>query len=125
MLKIRLARFGKKKQPTYRLIVSESSRDTFGTYLENLGHYNPRSKVCDVKKDRILYWISQGAQLSATVHNLLIAQNVIEGKKVRAYIPKKKEKGDAAPAAAKPAEAPAAEKAKIVEKEAAPESAVA
>ena len=119
MLKIRLARFGKKKRPTYRLIVSEASRDTFGTYLENLGHYNPMSKVCDVKKDRILYWISKGAQLSPTAHNLLINQNVIEGKKVRAYIPKKKqgeEKPAAKPAAAeKPKEAapagqPAAEK---------------
>ena len=101
MLKIRLARFGKKKRPTYRLIVSEASRDTFGTYLENLGHYNPMSKVCDVKKDRILYWISKGAQLSPTAHNLLINQNVIEGKKVRAYIPKKKQ-GEEKPAA-KPA----------------------
>lgn len=113
MLKIRLARFGKKKRPTYRLIISESSRDTYGTYLENLGHYNPMSKVCEVNKDRILYWISKGAQVSPTAHNLLVNQNVITAKKVRAYVPKRKEKEAGAPEA-KPAvpkpEAAAAEK---------------
>src|SRR3989344_3588472 len=62
MLKIRLARIGKKKQPLYRIIVSESSRDTYGKFLELLGHYNPFSKVCEVKKDRIEYWISKGAK---------------------------------------------------------------
>jgi len=65
MLKIRLARLGKKKKPTYRFIVSESARDPYGKALEILGHYNPFSKVTEVKKDRILYWISQGAKLSA------------------------------------------------------------
>lgn len=84
MLKIRLARFGKKKRPTYRFIVSESSRDTYGKYLEVLGNYNPFSKVCEVNKDRILYWIGKGAQTSPTVHNLLVDQNVISDSKVKA-----------------------------------------
>jgi|SRR3989338_7188994 len=94
MLKIRLARIGKKKQPLYRIIVSESSRDTYGKFLELLGHYNPFSKVCEVKKDRIEYWISKGAKPSPTLHNLLIDQNVITGQKVRAYSNKKKKKGE-------------------------------
>ncbi len=92
MLKIRLARIGKKKQPIYRLIISENARDTYGKALEILGNYNPFTKVTEVKKDRILYWISKGAQVSPTAHNLLVSQNVLEGKKVRAYSPKKKEK---------------------------------
>ncbi|HLC89773.1 MAG TPA: 30S ribosomal protein S16 [Patescibacteria group bacterium] len=84
MLKIRLARVGKRKKPTFRFIVSEQSRDTFGKALEILGHYNPFSKVCEVNKERILYWLSQGAKASPTAHNLLVDQNVISGAKVKA-----------------------------------------
>jgi small subunit ribosomal protein S16 len=91
MLKIRLARVGKKKRPAYRLIVSEASRDTFGKALEILGHFNPFTKVIEVKKDRILYWISQGAKPSPTVHNILIDQNVITGEKVKASKGRKRE----------------------------------
>ena len=94
MLKIRLARIGKRKKPTYRFIVSESARDVFGKALEILGHYDPFSKVCEVKKDRILYWISQGAQVSPTAHNLLVDQNVITAPKVKAS--KAGKKGDEA-----------------------------
>ncbi|NUM25948.1 MAG: 30S ribosomal protein S16 [Candidatus Buchananbacteria bacterium] len=112
MLKIRLARVGKKKRPAYRFIVSESARDTYGKALEILGHYNPFTKVTEVKKDRILHWISKGAQLSPTVHNMLIDQNVIKAEKVKASKSKKKgadAESTAAPAAAeKPAETPAA-----------------
>ena len=91
MLKIRLARVGKKKKPLYRIIISDSKRDTFGSHLEILGHYNPFSKVCEVKKDRVLYWVEKGAKISPTLNNLLIDQNVISGKKVKAYRTKKKE----------------------------------
>src|SRR3989338_6607652 len=84
MLKIRLARVGKRKQPTYRFIVSESGRDTYGKALEIVGHYNPFSKVIEVYTDRILYWISNAAKPSQTVHNILIDQNVIQDEKVRA-----------------------------------------
>ena len=108
MLKIRLARIGKKKKPMYRIIISESSRDTYGKFLELLGHYNPFSKVCEVKKDRVLYWISKGAQLSPTVHNLMVEQNVITEGKVKAFYPKKKKKGEGEED--KPAEKPAEEK---------------
>lgn len=97
MLKIRLARIGKKKRPTYRFIVSEQSRDTYGRYLEVLGNYNPFNKVCEVYKDRILYWISKGAQISPTVHNLLVDQNVISGPKVKASAAGKKAAAENAP----------------------------
>ena len=97
MLKIRLARVGKKKRPTYRFIISEAARDPYGRALEILGHYNPFSKVIEVNKERILYWISKGAQASPTVHNLLVDQKVISGEKVKASKSKaKKKKGEGA-----------------------------
>lgn len=101
MLKIRLARVGKKKNPTYRFIVSEASKDPYGKALEILGHYNPFSKVIEVKKDRILEWISKGAQLSPTVHNILVDQNVIQKDKVKASKGKKKNAEAEKPAEAK------------------------
>lgn len=81
MLTIRLSRTGKRKQPYYRLIVSEKSKDPWGRYLELLGNYNPRSKQANFKKERIEYWLSQGAQTSPTVKNLLINLEIISGKK--------------------------------------------
>ena len=81
MVKIRLARIGKKKQPTYRLIVSDSKKDTYGTFLENLGSYDPRTKKASFEAEKIKYWMSKGAQLTNTVHNLLVENKVIEGKK--------------------------------------------
>lgn len=84
MLSIRLSRQGTKKKAFYRLIITEKSRDPWGKFLENLGTYNPHTKAATFKADRIKYWLSQGAQATATVHNLLISQNIIQGEKVRA-----------------------------------------
>jgi len=84
MLSIRLRRGGSKKKPTYRVIVTEKSRDPLGTYLEGLGNYNPHTKATVLNADRIKYWISKGAQPTPTVHNLLVAEKVIEAEKVRA-----------------------------------------
>lgn len=83
MLIIRLQRLGKLKHPTYRLIVSEKSRDTQHGSLEILGNYAPvqNPPLVNLKKERIQHWISVGAQMSPTVSNLLISQGVIEGKK--------------------------------------------
>jgi small subunit ribosomal protein S16 len=83
MLTIRLSRVGKTKQPSYRLIVSEKSKDPWGDFLENLGTFNPRTNPATVNfnVDRIKYWISKGAQTSKTVWNLLVDQKVVEGTK--------------------------------------------
>lgn len=83
MLMIRLQRLGKKKEPSYRLVVSEKTRDTQAGSLEILGYYNPtrQPKLIELKADRIKYWISVGAQLSNTLNNLLINQKIIDGKK--------------------------------------------
>ena len=93
MLTIRLSRIGKKKKPMYRLIISEKARDPYGKALEILGSYNPFTKDIVLKKERILYWIKNGAGLSATVNNLLVENKVISNKKVTvSKINKKKDK---------------------------------
>lgn len=83
MLTIRLSRVGKTKQPSYRLIVSEKTKDPWGRYLENLGFFNPRANppIVQFKIERIKYWIEKGAQLSDTIHNLLVEQKIIAGEK--------------------------------------------
>ena len=110
MLTLRLARVGKKKQAFYKLIVSEKTRDTRGTYLEALGNLNPHTNpsTLNVNKERIDHWLKQGATMSATVNNLLVDRKIIKGDKVKAWKAKKKEAEPApaaAPVAAKPAEA--------------------
>ena len=91
MLKIRLARVGKKKKPVYRLVVSEHTKDMYGDHLENLGQYNPHTKEVVLKNDRTEHWLKVGAQPSETVANLLTEQGVIkQDKKAKAVAISKK-----------------------------------
>jgi len=94
MLMIRLARIGKKKQPHYRLVVSEKARDMYGKALEIVGNYNPRTKEINLNPERIKHWLAMGAQTSDSVHNLLVSNKIIESKKrsVTAISNKRKEK---------------------------------
>jgi small subunit ribosomal protein S16 len=73
MLMIRMARFGAKKKPTYRLVVIEKERARDSRAVEVVGHYNPvaNPKVVSLKRDRIDYWMKNGAQPSDTVARLL------------------------------------------------------
>ena len=73
MLAIRLARFGAKKKPTYRVVVMEKERARNSRSLEVVGHYNPIAKPAQVQlnRDRIDYWVKNGAQPSDTVTRLL------------------------------------------------------
>ena len=73
MLMIRLARFGAKKKPFYRVVVIEKERARNGRNLEVVGHYNPLSKPAAVvlKHERVEYWIKNGAQMSDTVKRLV------------------------------------------------------
>jgi small subunit ribosomal protein S16 len=107
MLAIRLSRTGKKNQPSYRLIVSEKTKDPWGDYLEILGVYNPRvsAEIANLKKERLEYWLGKGAKLSATVNNLLVNQEVIKAPKMKVVKMKKKEAavGEVKEAAAKEA----------------------
>ena len=81
MLAIKLAQTGKTNKKMFRLIVSEKGRDPYGRVLENLGSYNPHTKDLSAKEERIKYWLSKGAQATATVNNLLIQKKVISGEK--------------------------------------------
>ena len=73
MLMIRLARVGARKQPHYRIVVIEKDRARNGRSVEVVGTYNPRTTpaTVDLKRDRIDYWTSNGAQLSDRVGKLL------------------------------------------------------
>jgi small subunit ribosomal protein S16 len=73
MLAIRLARFGTKKKPAYRVVVAEKSRARDSKSLETLGHYNPTKDpiVLALNEERIQYWIELGAQPSETVRRLM------------------------------------------------------
>jgi small subunit ribosomal protein S16 len=73
MLAIRLARFGAKKKPTYRVVVIDKERARNSRSVEVLGHYNPIAKPAEIQLDRerIDYWIKKGAQPSETVSRLL------------------------------------------------------
>jgi small subunit ribosomal protein S16 len=75
MLMIRMARFGAKKKPTYRLVVIEKERARDSRAVEIVGHYNPvaKEKVVSLRHDRIDHWVKNGAQLSDTVARLLKA----------------------------------------------------
>ena len=75
MLMIRLARVGARKQPHYRIVVIEKDRARNGRSVEVVGTYNPRTNPASVelKRDRIDYWTSKGAQLSDRVEKLVSA----------------------------------------------------
>lgn len=89
MLTIRLTRVGKKKDSSFRVVVIESKRKIqAGNYLEMVGSYDPRIDKVDLKADRIKHWISMGATVSDTVHNLLVSNKIIDAKKIN-VLPKK------------------------------------
>lgn len=73
MLRIRLARTGAKKKPSYRVVVIDRERARDGRFVEILGHYNPRGNPPELALDweRASYWIGRGAQPSETVASLL------------------------------------------------------
>jgi small subunit ribosomal protein S16 len=73
MLAIRLRRAGSKKRPFFRVVVADSRAARDSSFVEILGHYNPRTKpaLVDVNKDRVAYWMSKGAQPSDSVRTLI------------------------------------------------------
>ncbi len=89
MLKIRLQRIGRKNDPAFRVVLTDSKNSTkSGKFKEILGSYNLKKGEVLFKADRIKYWMSNGAQASDTVHNFLVKQKIIEGK-VKNVLPKK------------------------------------
>ena len=93
MLKIRFQRIGRKNDPSFRAVLTDSKNSTkSGKFLEILGTYNPKAKDDSEKKnlntERIKYWMAEGAKCSDTMHNFLVHDKVIAGKKVN-VLPRK------------------------------------
>ena len=83
MLTIRFTRKGKKNQPFFRIVVIDKRKSsTGGRAVDDLGFVDPLTKKKNIKKERVLYWLSKGAKPSDTVNNLLIQEKIIEGKKI-------------------------------------------
>jgi len=70
---IRLRKHGHKKQPFYRIVVTDSRKPRDGRFIEIIGHYNPLTEPeqVDVNQERLTKWLGNGAQPSSTVKNLL------------------------------------------------------
>ena len=73
MVVIRLRRAGSKKRPFFRVVVTDSRAARDSSFVEILGHYNPRTKpaLVQVNQERVDFWIKQGAQPSDTVRTLI------------------------------------------------------
>lgn len=80
MVKIRLRRTGKTKQPSYRVVVANSRSPRNGKFIEIIGHYNPvqQPKILNIKKDRARYWVGVGAQMSDTVRYLFQKDSILD-----------------------------------------------
>ncbi len=79
---IRLQRVGRKNEAAFRLVLTDSKNSTkSGKFHEILGTYGIKQDKVDFKTDRIKHWMGHGAQVSDTVHNMLVKLGTIEGKK--------------------------------------------
>jgi small subunit ribosomal protein S16 len=80
VLKIRLKRVGAKKQPSYRIIVTEARSKRDGAFVDHLGHYNPRTDPPTVvlDEDKALKWLRHGAQPSEAVEHMLKKLGTLE-----------------------------------------------
>jgi small subunit ribosomal protein S16 len=105
MLKIRLQRVGRKNDPSFRVVVLESTEGPkSGNHVDEIGFYNAVTKQKSMDKEKAKHWLSKGAQPSDTVYNMLVTEGVIEGKK-RNVLPSKKPIVKEAPAEEKAPEA--------------------
>jgi small subunit ribosomal protein S16 len=121
-VKIRLMRVGKKKQPTYRVVVADGRSPRDGRFIEIIGQYRPRQdpSYCQIDADSALAWLRKGAQPTEQVQKLLTEQGVwaqyeaerskpaVTKLSRRGYVTGKVKPGEKAPKAAPAPEAPAA-----------------
>ena len=80
MLRIRLRRVGAKKQPSYRIVVADSRAARDGAFVDQIGHYNPRTEppTIVVDEEKALKWLRQGAKPSEAVERMLKNQGTLE-----------------------------------------------
>ena len=93
MVKIRLRRTGAKKKPSYRVVVADSRSPRDGRFVEIVGHYNPRTEPITVHlhEDRVLHWLSVGAQPTDSVRKLLENLGTLGGNGSQAFWINKRE----------------------------------
>jgi len=89
MLVIRFQPVGKKKQKIFRIVLQEKRSKLSGKIIEKLGWWDPRLKTGEFKPDLIRFYIDNGAQVSDSVWNLLIKNQIIKGKKRKISIKNK------------------------------------
>jgi small subunit ribosomal protein S16 len=101
MVKIRLMRMGATKRPFYRVVVADSRSPRDGRFIENIGKYHPMDdpSLVEIDQDRALYWLSQGAQPTEQVRNLLRIVGVWERFEESKPTTKRKSGAKSAPAA--------------------------
>jgi small subunit ribosomal protein S16 len=89
MLMMRLQRVGRKNDPSFRIVVTDKrTGPKSDSHIDRLGSYNPKLNQVQIDADKAKVWLSKGVQASDTVHNILINQKIIEGKKIN-VLPKK------------------------------------
>mgnify|MGYP001559023951 CR=1 FL=1 len=82
MLMIRFQRIGRKNDPAFRVVLTEKRSKPKSGEIEILGSFHPKTKETRLKGERISYWLSQGAQASPRVWNLLVSQGTVSGAKI-------------------------------------------
>ena len=76
---MRLQRIGRKNDPSYRVVVTDSRNGPrTGNHVDLLGSYNPKMGKFQIDGEKAKHWISKGAQASGTVHNFLVDQKIID-----------------------------------------------
>lgn len=93
MLMIRFRRIGKKNKPTYRLTVAEHTRPVNGSFVADLGFYNPHTKVAGLKAEAIVEWLNKGAQPSNSVAKLIAKEKIKHGSVIVVQKNKKSKSG--------------------------------
>ena len=78
MLKLRLTRIGRKKQPVYRLVIIEHANRRDGRPVDQVGYYNPLTKESNFQVEKIQKWLSYGVKPSETVYQLLKKAKIVE-----------------------------------------------
>lgn len=80
MVRIRLMRIGQKKQPVYRIVITDKRNARDSRYLESIGYYNPRTQphTIELEEERALYWLSVGASPSESVQQLLTETGTLD-----------------------------------------------
>lgn len=81
MLAIKLRPIGKKKQRSFRIVVTQKHTKLVGKFVEDIGWYNPHTNQRVIKSERAQYWMTQGAQPTDTVHNIFVSEGVLQEKK--------------------------------------------